>query len=236
MLLPSLNGARKMAKSSSCMSNMRQLGLLSISYAADSNGYFPSRPTWQGFYGLIMLAGAETDGASFAPRFFKNGVKGGYLCPAQKSIPGVSWYATNYSYTGASTGVYDASPGAGGIFWTFNGCSDKRYEKLSPNSGMICEQGGDSILPNPGAASSTSSGLLGWDYSAGYLGCMIPYGTGGGPTVTVINTYLSSYFNHERSTNVILIDCRAVKAQYGQTSFYNATGPATALQNWQYLR
>lgn len=41
MLLPSLNSARNKAKSISCLSNMKQIGVMSGCYIIDYDGYFP---------------------------------------------------------------------------------------------------------------------------------------------------------------------------------------------------
>lgn len=41
MLLPALNNARKTAKSTSCINNLKQIGLSSAQYATDYNGYAP---------------------------------------------------------------------------------------------------------------------------------------------------------------------------------------------------
>ena len=55
MLLPALSGAREMAKSISCVNNLKQLGLSTGMYQSDNNGYFPPThlnngtnpsPTW----------------------------------------------------------------------------------------------------------------------------------------------------------------------------------------------
>ena len=42
LLLPSLGRAREVALSAACLSNQRQVGIASISYINDNNGYAPS--------------------------------------------------------------------------------------------------------------------------------------------------------------------------------------------------
>jgi len=44
MLLPALQQAREKARTASCMSNMRQLGLATLTYATDNDDYFPKGP------------------------------------------------------------------------------------------------------------------------------------------------------------------------------------------------
>ena len=41
MLLPALNNAREKGRSSACMNNLKQVGLLLKLYEADYNDYFP---------------------------------------------------------------------------------------------------------------------------------------------------------------------------------------------------
>jgi len=44
MLLPALQQAREKARTASCMSNMRQLGLATLTYATDNDDHFPKGP------------------------------------------------------------------------------------------------------------------------------------------------------------------------------------------------
>ena len=46
LLLPALNKAREKARSSSCASNMKQLGLTSALYFTDNDGHLPYTPAW----------------------------------------------------------------------------------------------------------------------------------------------------------------------------------------------
>ena len=49
ILLPALNKAREQAKLVSCMSNVRQVGLACITYAAENDGWYPENPVQNGF-------------------------------------------------------------------------------------------------------------------------------------------------------------------------------------------
>ena len=49
ILLPALNTAREQAKLVSCMSNIRQVGLACITYAADNEGWYPENPGQTGY-------------------------------------------------------------------------------------------------------------------------------------------------------------------------------------------
>nr|HRU07446.1 type II secretion system protein [Candidatus Brocadiia bacterium] len=48
MLLPALSAAREKARRSSCLSNLKQMGLALESYSGDYSGYLPSYPGWKG--------------------------------------------------------------------------------------------------------------------------------------------------------------------------------------------
>lgn len=55
MLLPALNKAREVARSSSCMSNLKQLALCHVSYSTDNSGHFvfkiKNQGEWPGILG-----------------------------------------------------------------------------------------------------------------------------------------------------------------------------------------
>src|SRR5438874_10038352 len=51
ILLPTLNRAREAAKQVQCLSNLRQIGLATVSYAGDSRGTMPGR----GGSGIMMF-------------------------------------------------------------------------------------------------------------------------------------------------------------------------------------
>ncbi len=232
LLLPSLAASKNLARGASCMSNMRQLGIASIGYTVDNNGHLPCRVSMGGAYAITMLAGGgAASGDALGKLFLRKGVSGCYLCPSQISVPSSSYYATSYCYSAASSGVYDVCEQAGGVYWNFNGTASKRYEKFASNSGMICELGGNGVLSSSTAFNSTSSGLLSTSYGS-YVNCMTVIG---GITANMINTYQAPYFNHVKTSNVILIDGRAVKAKYGRISFYKASGAGDAAKNWQFL-
>ena len=63
MLLPALAAAREKARRSSCMNNLKQVGLAMTSYAGDYSGYLPSWPGWFGNETVACAPGCtQTDG------------------------------------------------------------------------------------------------------------------------------------------------------------------------------
>jgi len=75
MLLPTLSRSIASARSTSCVNNLRQMGVASMTYSLDMNGRFPNFQTW-----LATKPGDLTTGRLFP--YVK--VKETYLCPTDK--------------------------------------------------------------------------------------------------------------------------------------------------------
>jgi prepilin-type processing-associated H-X9-DG protein/prepilin-type N-terminal cleavage/methylation domain-containing protein len=94
LLLPALNRAREQAKSTQCLSNLRQLGQATYVYMADNRGYFPpsqNQYVWSWDFD-------ETNPNNIVPGILWNGRTNAQIqqCP---SYEGKSW-GTNDPYTG----------------------------------------------------------------------------------------------------------------------------------------
>ena len=75
LLLPSLARAKESARSASCLNNLHQIGVASMTYSLDANGHFPSFRNW-----LYTKTGDLTSGKLY-PYL---GSKAVYLCPTDK--------------------------------------------------------------------------------------------------------------------------------------------------------
>jgi prepilin-type N-terminal cleavage/methylation domain-containing protein len=75
LLLPALGKAKESARSASCMNNLRQIGLASITYSMDQNGHLPWFRNW-----LYTKQGDLTSGRLY-PYLNSKPV---YLCPTDK--------------------------------------------------------------------------------------------------------------------------------------------------------
>jgi prepilin-type N-terminal cleavage/methylation domain-containing protein len=75
LLLPALARARESGRTAVCASNLRQMGLASITYSMDFNGHLPSFRNW-----LYVRSGALTSGTLY-PYL---GNKSVYICPTDK--------------------------------------------------------------------------------------------------------------------------------------------------------
>ena len=93
MLLPALNKARDKARSTACLSNLKQLGLAFMFYADSYNGYFPAvEPTNSSWKFLI----AESEGVSGTNEQILDGLGSKYRCKA--NVPASSVHAKNINY------------------------------------------------------------------------------------------------------------------------------------------
>ncbi len=191
MLLPSLGKARETAKSMACASNMRQVAQMVASYSDNYNGYCPRAPG-SIYYQMTALAGDN---------LLQNGIKGIYLCPSQRAVPGVSLYQTSYTMTtsdSSSEGNY------GGVYYNAGSvvvAGTRRYVNLPPNSVLLVEKSGVGME------------TVSWMTT-----------TSGQPCVTA-NAYASTwnanngfcylYDNHNNSANFVFADAHVQKMKYG---------------------
>lgn len=75
ILLPTLSRAKEQGRAAVCMSNMRQIGLASATYALDSGGHLPGFRTW-----LYSKVGDLTTGTLYP--YLKS--KAVYICPTDR--------------------------------------------------------------------------------------------------------------------------------------------------------
>ena len=112
MLLPALNKARETAKKIQCLNNIKQIGLVTVSYTLDFNNWFPSSYGSNfTFYG-IAYKGPYNWHSLISPSYLsKNNI---FFCPSDphkgKTTAGYTFYsyACNHRITGNSS--YGISP------------------------------------------------------------------------------------------------------------------------------
>src|ERR1041385_6905914 len=75
LLLPAVSRAKEAARSTSCLNNIRQIGLASVTYSLDQNGHLPWFRNW-----LFTKPGDLTTGRLY-PYLSSKAV---YLCPSDK--------------------------------------------------------------------------------------------------------------------------------------------------------
>ncbi len=76
MLLPALSKARESGRTAVCTSNLRQLGIASMTYSMDFNGHLPSFRNW-----LYSRSGLGLTSGTVYPYLHNKDV---YLCPTDK--------------------------------------------------------------------------------------------------------------------------------------------------------
>lgn len=77
ILLPSLRQARETARQTSCMSNMRQIGLANQQYLSDHNNYFPDARGDD----VVSRADDVFDGKKYYSRFLGGDIRV-FICPS----------------------------------------------------------------------------------------------------------------------------------------------------------
>lgn len=119
MLLPSLNKAREMAKSISCVSNLKQVGMAMQSYTNDYNGYFQHnhggfkymRP-YSGIARLSPYLGGPSLDEIIQKNLDDTKIPKVFFCPSRKipanAVRGNYTYGIAFSNVTGSSGVYSA--------------------------------------------------------------------------------------------------------------------------------
>ena len=171
-LIPVLSNAREKAKSVSCASTMKQLGISFIMFTADNDFYMPTsnhgykgRVTWDdhlaGYDGRDSLSGAAKGGSTFPKTIYGDNYAQAYTCA---SDPGIRYYGKSkntstrsYSMTYmrvgdglGETGIYLKYKGVGG---KTNGGTpiSRKLSRMGNTSGTITlveNQSTENILGN----------------------------------------------------------------------------------------
>ena len=107
MLLPALNNAREAGRSSSCLNNLKQIGLAQAAYSSDNNEWIVRgysnvrelnnpRAAWYGILAGVNLSAPNSDMKNNGMVSFTNSSKmGTFGCPSQKLASG--WNYTHYT-------------------------------------------------------------------------------------------------------------------------------------------
>jgi len=111
MLLPALNSARERAKTTKCVSNLKQIGAASIMYAGDFTDYIPNIATeagnnvgWSKFIYYSGYPGAYHGlGKLFSGKYLSLGT---LYCPTENDKMPTLPFADNFAYACS----YDAQP------------------------------------------------------------------------------------------------------------------------------
>lgn len=199
MLLPALNSAREKARAISCVSNLKQVGLLFHMYLDGSRDFFPPErndATYRSWADMLLNIDAGLS-AEEANKMFNS--KANFLkCPSAKEYAPTPWnaswngqhvyfhYGYNYGYIGGAFGWGFSTPPYG----TYS--TAKMTQLKSASSGYLVMDSRDGAEPKRGcsrihADEHNSSGMGFADADAHHRKINILYVDGHAGSVNVTN-------------------------------------------------
>ncbi len=157
MLLPALNKARESARSASCISNLKQLGLGTLQYVDDNNGTLPNTgylPVYSGYIATYVGYGKpESDTNNFAAAgneyYAVSGNRTGvFYCPSipdapphndtmAQAVQGCTKFATTYWPMSISNG--NTTDNTSKAWGRSNGGGTTRLSSLPSNAALMSE-------------------------------------------------------------------------------------------------
>jgi len=193
ILLPSLNKAREAAKTVSCASNLRQIGMAIRMYANDNRGFYPVLAGQWNWYAPLTLVNALVVTKSYLPQTNPSiwGYSAVFQCPADSSnyntYPGSYWYRQTHNSNAWITG--DGQPMRSSDKSTFGGMM--RY--------LVTERSAIIDFPS-GMTPNTPGGTLYVNGSGGYYADGVTFQS----------------FWHKGGTNAVYDDSHVSWVQWGR--------------------
>src|SRR5579862_2667000 len=109
ILLPALNSARKQAKKVQCASNLKQIGLASISYAQDYKGFLP-------YDGFNAKSPPAYDSPQYTLRYVSNTAGNGNLTNMGLLVQG-KYLSNDLGYDTVNSLEYPKGNPVSSVFW-----------------------------------------------------------------------------------------------------------------------
>ena len=117
MLLPALNKAREKARNSTCLSNLKQLGMSMEFYKADNQDFYPRHIMAGNWWGKIFLDNKYAELKQFVCPVSTNAPNASarpYLAALSAATPGIenngnAWQYIGYALNAYETGGYDTN-------------------------------------------------------------------------------------------------------------------------------
>ena len=149
LLLPSLQAVLNKGRNITCISNMKQAGLLVIQYVDSNNGQCPyddnvkKNVPWRAYPNL--LAGKESSKAVVAG-LDKQQPSGQWICPSSVNEAAGTYYRTSYQPTHGDGGT--SGKGFGGFYYQETGGSHNKGVANESVGLVTAAQGGSAYYSN----------------------------------------------------------------------------------------
>ena len=213
MLLPALGKSKNKANSTTCMSQLKSIGLMTLGYCNDFDDYLPCANVnggTQTFQILLMQHHYNRDLNGLIDHYKKNKNKYPWKCPSDELIfgdisDGMAAYLGNYSVNASITGSFHNAHANFKYMYSFFKLT--RYKKPSYD-GLLFD--GRLIRGNANTPLVCNRTYLSWEISQ--------------PTYSAIG------YIHEKSVNILYLDGHTAS---GREALYPPVAHVSANQIWE---
>jgi len=197
LLMPALRNSIGMARSLSCLNNLRQVGMRFFDYGNENKGWVPS---YYCHSEMAFLLGYDINVSDFdmiSEGIFPNSIRGITLCPETEPLE-VDYYKGGYAMTG---GIISDKGGC--WYWSASGYFPRKQDQIASGSVIMIEP----------YLSTTDWGAGPFAY-VNDPGCYLPTNTNNWATMD--NSRITNYEHHNGAANFLKSDGSVSSHMAGQ--------------------